>query len=145
MNIIYARKSCACFLASVSPPAVGCFSPSLYLGDIPAMLMSQASIFSALDPMLTKSFLVLFCQTSPVSQDGEHDSMIKVALDKCNRRREHIAAEGLLLFFRFFHLGSFSPFFKKCIFNRFLFFFASLKCFVGNLTAQFRLHSFTIC
>lgn len=93
-----------------SPPPPRCFFPSLYLGNIPTMLMSQASIFSVLAPMLTKSFFVLFCQ-SPVSRDGEHDFMIKVALDKCNRRREHIAAEGLLLFSSFFPSWLLQPFF----------------------------------
>lgn len=115
-----------------SPPPPRCFFPSLYLGNIPTMLMSQASIFSVLAPMLTKSFFVLFCQ-SPVSRDGEHDFMIKVALDKCNRRREHIAAEGLLLFSSFFPSWLLQPFFFLH-FQSFPF-FASLKCFVGNLTA----------
>lgn len=71
---------------------------------------------------------------------------LKLHWNKCNRRRERVAAKGLFLFSSHsvcFLLGSSSPH-GFSIFS-FLPSSACFKCFVGNVIAQFRLHSLTIC
>lgn len=134
MNITYVCKSCVCLNLFL-----------LYFPSFPFFALLFLSgrqwepgfyLFCVLDPMS-----VFFTKTRPVSWHGKHDLMIKVAVDKCNRRREHIAAEGLYLSSSHIRL---KPFLKKMHFQSFPF-SASFKCFAGNLIAQLRLHSLTIC